>query len=896
MGAELVHEGEYILEPYDGEIALDLTQEGEYGNFMGDGGGGGGSINLQTKSKTYTPTSSQQTDIVTADGGYDGLDIVNVTVNAIPSGTAGTPTATKGAVSNHSVNVTPSVTNTTGYITGSTKTGTPVSVSASELVSGTRSITTNGNNIDVVNYAAVNVNVSGGGPTLQAKTNIAPTTSSQTITPDVGYDGLSSVQINAMPSGTAGTPTATKGAVSNHAVSVTPSVTNTTGYITGSTKTGTAVSVSASELVSGTRSITANGSGIDVTNYAAVDVSVPQGGANLQSKSVGYTPTEGTIIDTLLPGTGYDGFSDVTVTIGAIPSNYIGSGVPQKSSSDLTVSGDTVTAPSGYYSSSASKSVASGTAGTPTATKGAVSNHSVSVTPSVTNTTGYITGSTKTGTSVTVSASELVSGSETKTANGTYDVTNLAELIVAVPDVPDNWTIVNKVEDDKVGSGLALYNAVDVAVTDIGAFIVYSKTSVSTLQNGDIVAILADSSGIRAWVYDNSAVSQLNSFQYIQIEHGQIAGSLILNLLTATYRWSDTTYNALFIYKSGGGSISFRTDTFQPGSGVTSAQYSVSENPPIYFCGLETEVTLASYHRVQTVVKHFDGDLMLCGTNFYTGNLGYLSSSSQLSESYANGTLTISTNNYNDGGYFHNPGTYTLYYLTEADLSSDTPSQNKTVTPNTTTQTVTADQGYVLGSVTVNPIPSSYVEPTSTVGATTYRASTSNQTIASGTYHSAAATIAAVSQTNLTAANIKNGTTITISNGQSNLWSVTGTYSGGGGASSIDTKTLTNSTNTATSLQFTSMNGQPIAFFLRCKTQIQSSGSTSYYYVDNMRYNGTNTQGTYTRIGSTRGIYPDTTHYSYSYSGTTLTVTSSGSRTGAGGSFYNGDYELVYIY
>ena len=132
----------------------------------------------------------------------------------------------------------------------------------------------------------------------------------------------------------------------------------------------------------GTKSITANGSGIDVTEYAAVDVSVS----------------------------------------GGIP----------RTSTDLTVSGATVTAPAGVYAQDASKSVASGTAGTPTASKGTVSNHSVSVTPSVTNTTGYITGSTKTGTAVTVSASELVSGSETKTANGTYDVTNLAELVVSV--------------------------------------------------------------------------------------------------------------------------------------------------------------------------------------------------------------------------------------------------------------------------------------------------------------------------------------------------------------------------------------------------------------------------------------------------------------------------------
>lgn len=79
-----------------------------------------------------------------------------------------------------------------------------------------------------------------------------------------------------------------------------------------------------------------------------------------------------------------------------------------------------------------------GTAGTPTATKGTVSNHSVSVTPRVTNATGYITGSTKTGTAVTVTASELVSGSETKTANGTYDVTNLAELVVNVAAGPTN--------------------------------------------------------------------------------------------------------------------------------------------------------------------------------------------------------------------------------------------------------------------------------------------------------------------------------------------------------------------------------------------------------------------------------------------------------------------------
>ena len=133
----------------------------------GEARGGGSTPTLQTKTKTYTPTTSQQTDTVTADNGYDGLSSVGITVNAMPSGTAGTPTATKGTVSNHSVSVTPKVTNTTGYITGSTKTGTAVTVSASELVSGTKSITSNGTGIDVTDYASVDVSVSGSGKNIQ---------------------------------------------------------------------------------------------------------------------------------------------------------------------------------------------------------------------------------------------------------------------------------------------------------------------------------------------------------------------------------------------------------------------------------------------------------------------------------------------------------------------------------------------------------------------------------------------------------------------------------------------------------------------------------------------------------------------------------------------------------
>ena len=127
--------------------------------------------------------------------------------------------------------------------------------------------------------------------------------------------------------------------------------------------------------------------------------------------------------------------------------------IESKTSSDLTASGATVTAPAGYYASAASKSVASGSAGTPTASKGTVSNHSVSVTPSVTNATGYITGGTKTGTAVTVSASELVSGTKTISASGTTDVTNYESASVAAGSAATPATTITANPTVSVNSG-----------------------------------------------------------------------------------------------------------------------------------------------------------------------------------------------------------------------------------------------------------------------------------------------------------------------------------------------------------------------------------------------------------------------------------------------------------
>lgn len=348
----------------------------------------------------------------------------------------------------------------------SIKSGEPLKLTIDEMVEAVDGIETGGGSAE---------------PNLQAKTYTVDSAGTETVTADSGYDGLSEVEVS-VPTGSI--------AISTTGNFIT--INGTTYFrfladagVESDNEMGTEGYISDHTIVTG------------YNDYAIV----PSG--------TSVTPTESAqtigAARRVMEG---------AITVNAIPSNYVGSGITQRSSTDLTASGATVTVPSGYYSAQASKTVPSasvvdedhtsefyndgntrkwrtrywadygsggfidgvqygsymtrsavsanttitpttssqtiggtnymmegavtvsamptGTAGTPTATKGSVSNHSVSVTPSVTNTTGYITGSTKTGTAVTVSASELVSGSQTITSNQTVDATNLAEVVVNV--------------------------------------------------------------------------------------------------------------------------------------------------------------------------------------------------------------------------------------------------------------------------------------------------------------------------------------------------------------------------------------------------------------------------------------------------------------------------------
>lgn len=384
------------------------------------------------------------------------------------------------------------------------------------------------------------------------------------------------------------------------------------------------------------------------------------------------------------------------VTVNAIPSNYVGSGITRRSSSDLTASGATVSVPSGFYENNASKAIANGSA-TASATKGAVSNHSVTVTPSVTRTAGYVTAGTSSGTAVSVSASELVSGSQTLSDNGTYDVTNLAEVVVDVQGGGGGSTqIATKTATPSTASSSIQFTGLSGNPT---SFVVTSQADIATNTNG-VTAVVFDGSSLHGQTMTTQVTADTGFTK--SYSNGTLT-------ITATSAYFEANAYKL-VYTYGGSTSDIETADVQVGSGATSITFSVNGRPAYWSCIFKSDFSTSSgYQRVIAVAND--------GSSTY-GLAMDSSAHAQTSwtASYSGGNLTINSQGTNNGGYFHQPGYYQLTYYVDPSAPSY---QSKTVTPTTSTQNVTADTGYdALSEVTVNPIPSQYIIPTGNLAIT----------------------------------------------------------------------------------------------------------------------------------------------------------------------------------
>lgn len=356
------------------------------------------SPSLESKSVTITPTESSQSQTVSPTSPtYDGLSSVSITVNPISSTYVGTGITRRDSTDLSATGATVSV--PSGYYE-SNETYTIASGSATTPAT-TISVTPT---ISIDSSGVVTASVSG----------------SQNVTPTVSAGYVSS--------GTAGTVSVSGSNTyqltvrdSTDLSAVGDTVTAPSGYYP-SAATFTIVSGSATTPAT---TITASAT-FSVSNTGLVTATISGSQSITPTVSAGYVSagTAGTV--------SVSGTATHQLTV--------------RDSSDMSASGATVTAPAGYYPSSATYTIASGTAGTPTATKGAVSSNSITVTPSVTNTGGYISGGTISGTGIIVSASELVSGNLPITSNGNnIDVTNYATVSVNVAGQSKNVQIASGV-------------------------------------------------------------------------------------------------------------------------------------------------------------------------------------------------------------------------------------------------------------------------------------------------------------------------------------------------------------------------------------------------------------------------------------------------------------------
>lgn len=717
-------------------VAADLSQDTVtaatllYGYTAHDASGNAitGIYQINLEDITVTPSESEQ--VITPSSGYDGIG--EVTVNPVSSTYVGsgitrdpTPTA-NGAV----------VTIPTGYYTQNT----------------TKSVAT-------TTVATPSISVSNAG--------VITATNTQTS----GYV-------------TGTTTTATENLTTKGATAITPTTSQQTAVAANVYTTG-AITVNA--IQTETKSITVNGTYTPSAGkyFSSVDVDVPiEVPINNQNKTATPSETEQEItFDSEYTGLG-------TVTIEAIDDEYVGSGIPRLTNADLTASGAIVTVPTGYVNNSIGKSVQTATQATPSIS---VDSATGLITASATQTAGYVSAGTKSdteqlstqaGTTITPTTSE-----QTAVAAGKY---TLGAVKVAAIQTETKTATPSETEQTISPSAGKFLSGVTVEAIDSD----YVGSAVDRRDSTDLTASGATVS-VPAGYYAEAASKSVATATH---PNPSVSINTTTGLMTASH--TQTTG-----YVTGGTTTATSQLTTQAGKTVApteSEQTAVAAN--VYTTGIVKVGAISNTYVGSSITRRDSTDLTASGATVSVP-AGYYAEAG--SKSVTTMTLPTSTNASATSGYTSKAtvsrstsdqyinippgynsagGYYKVNAVANGSVTAPSSISGTAATVSTGTNTLTLTKSV---SVTPNVTSAGYISSgtagnssvsltasITTKGATTYNTSSTDQTIASGTYLTGTQTIKAVTTSGISAANIKAGVTVNVgdSNDADRIIGVTGTY------------------------------------------------------------------------------------------------------------------------
>lgn len=615
--------------------------------------------------------------------------------------------------------------------------------------------------------------VSGGGNyTLQSK-EVTPTKNTISVTPDNGYYGLSSVTVNAIPEAYQNVSGVT--ATAADVLSPKVIVDSTGATITGSmSNIGTVTRVL--DATSGNQSYTIakgyhNGSG-------TVSIVLETKSVTPTKSSQTITPTSGKVLSSVtvnaIPAD-YQDVSGVTATAASVLENYIivdSTGtqvegtIPTQTSTDVTISGSTITIPAGYYATNVTKSITTGVI-TASAT-GSSTIETLSYSYDSTNDEFDITGSASiTGTATaSVTTAGYVDTGATGSTSGTASVNASIPKILGAVSITGTAKVTPSISRTNttatgatnVGTGTATTSAPSsgyfVSVQSAAAANTVTATPTITTDGygtSDYHGISSDTLSVGA---------NASSVTYITVPSGSastpattitVNPTVTLNpstgLVTASYSGSQSvtpTVSAGYVTSGTAGTISTDgSNTLQLTTQAASTYYPSSTvqtiNSGKYLTGAQTiaavttsginaanikdGVTIkvgdsADDDRILSVTGTFTdattvstGQTAAAAAQILTGYSAWVDAlevkGSMVNRGAVSKTLDATSGNQSytvPVGYHNGSGTVNIVLET------------KTTTPTTATQNITPTSGKVLSKVTVNAIPAKFGDTTGDTG------------------------------------------------------------------------------------------------------------------------------------------------------------------------------------